>query len=182
MLPQKITVSVSALRRMCRAHNLGEPHVMLRGPAVFLDADTEREADQATWAEFANRGLVDRRGRLDEDVLDSLSCLVRPSVEYLGCFTVRRRWCHALVAGGSREAVVAVRDRDRIALHSVRGESLVHTLMRQLPDLPIRYADYRSGRVLITITGGYASLAPATKTLLAERLAEAHQRLVTSSS
>lgn len=48
---------------------------------------------------------------------------------------------------------------------------------RHTHDNPIRYADYPSGRVLITLAEGYLSVAPATKTLLAERLTEAQRGL-----
>ncbi|HYS40207.1 MAG TPA: ESX secretion-associated protein EspG [Pseudonocardiaceae bacterium] len=43
---------------------------------------------------------------------------------------------------------------------------------------PIRYQDYKFGRVVIVVSGGYVSVAPATKTLLLARLREAHRALI----
>ncbi len=42
---------------------------------------------------------------------------------------------------------------------------------------PIRYQDYRIGRVVVVIADGYLSVAPATKVLLRDRLRAAHQAL-----
>jgi ESAT-6 protein secretion system EspG family protein len=49
---------------------------------------------------------------------------------------------------------------------------------RQHRGSPIRYQDYRIGRVALFIGGGYLSVAPATKILLRDRLQAAHQDLV----
>jgi hypothetical protein len=40
---------------------------------------------------------------------------------------------------------------------------------------PIRYQDYKPGRVVVVISGGFLSAAPATKQLLLDRLQRAHQ-------
>lgn len=44
-------------------------------------------------------------------------------------------------------------------------------------DDPIRYEDRASGRVMVTLSRGYLSVAPATKRLLLDRLNEAHRGL-----
>lgn len=47
---------------------------------------------------------------------------------------------------------------------------------------PVRYQDYDLGRVLVVIAGDFVSLAPATKSALARRLAEELQRITRSLS
>jgi hypothetical protein len=42
---------------------------------------------------------------------------------------------------------------------------------------PIRYQDYRIGRVIVVIADGYLSVAPATKILLRDRLRTVHRQL-----
>ena len=244
MLRKPVVVSVAALERMCRVQSLGELPVFLRGPVRSVDVDanadqTERVADHAMWAQFKNLGLVDGRGRLDEDALDTLSCLVSAPVRYLACIVEpQRRWYSVTVAGSSFESVVARRDGDNVYLRSMRGQSPAYTLINQLPDQPparygsvnlrldgsdrhraphdvetltalmsqprqsagevyvsvrdhgvyrsnddrpVLYADYRSGRMLVTISGGYVSFAPATTDMLVQRLNEEH-RLLTEPS
>lgn len=66
-----------------------------------------------------------------------------------------------------------------------RGELYVsvrdHGVYRSNDDRPVLYADYRSGRMLVTISGGYVSFAPATTDMLVQRLNEEH-RLLTEPS
>ena len=40
---------------------------------------------------------------------------------------------------------------------------------------PIRYQDYKPGRVVVVLAGGFLSVAPATKKLLLDRLHQAQQ-------
>jgi hypothetical protein len=63
---------------------------------------------------------------------------------------------------GQGELYVAVRDR--------HGR-------RQLSP-PLRYQDYRIGRVVVVAADGYLSVAPGTKSLLLTRLREAHHELI----
>jgi hypothetical protein len=50
-------------------------------------------------------------------------------------------------------------------------------LGRHRTSTPIRYQDYRFGRVLVIAADGYLSVAPAAKPLLLARLREAHRDL-----
>jgi hypothetical protein len=43
---------------------------------------------------------------------------------------------------------------------------------------PIRYQDYATGRVLVVLTDGYLSLAPATKRVLLNSLTEVASHFV----
>lgn len=46
---------------------------------------------------------------------------------------------------------------------------------RRRTSAPIRYQDYKPGRVVVVVAGGFLSVAPATKKLLLDRLERAHQ-------
>lgn len=48
----------------------------------------------------------------------------------------------------------------------------------RVTDNPVRYHDLRSGRVLVSCSPGYLSVAPATKKLLLAHLVDAHAMLV----
>jgi len=48
---------------------------------------------------------------------------------------------------------------------------------RRQTSAPVRYQDYKPGRVVVVVGGGYLSVAPATKRLLLTRLQQAHRAL-----
>jgi hypothetical protein len=237
MLDKPITISRDSLIRICRVAKLGEPHVLLRGSAVWMDDETDRAANETMRDEFAQYGLINRNGRLDGDAVDTLGCLVQPTVAYIAGITEGDTVRCTFVAAGSWETVLAIRAGDTIELRSVRDESPAHLLMRQLPDMPparigpltipldphddshrahqdaqklaalskqpcsargelfvhaqtpegyqsnqdspIIYADYESGRALLTLTSGKAHVTGATKATLVDRLTETYRRLKT---
>lgn len=243
MLSRPVTVTVGALSGVLRAHDLGEPPVLIQPSPLWLDESDEAAADTATVAEFAEVGLVDRHGRLDDDALDTLHVLARPGVEYTAVFTSAGRQHSVVVAERGSEAVIAYREGDAVTLTSFQHASLAEELLRQVPDArpapigtlnvriadlaslpddpfgtpdstaqqartlgilararlvgqgelsvgirdhygrrqisaPIRYQDYRIGRVVILTSAGYLSVAPANKKLLRTRLQDAHRALV----
>jgi hypothetical protein len=227
-----VTVTVSALSGVLRAQGVGELPVLIQPNPVWLDPEGDREASAAMWTEFAEVDLLDRRGRLDGDVLDTLHVLARPSVEHAAVFTADERQDSVVLATQGEETVVAYREGEAVTLTSLRHPSLPETLLRQLPDArpapignvnvrvaddtsdreqartlnalakarlvgqgelyvgvrdhygrhrisaPIRYHDYKIGRVVVVTGGGYLSVAPASKKLLLARLLDAHRALV----
>lgn len=132
MLSGSVRITVTALVRVLRQHRLGV-HPVLDTTPTFTDAAQDRVADAAMWRELGEWGLLDRRGRLDPGVLDTLLVLARPSVEYFGWFSTSRRDYGLLVAELGDDAVVAVRGSHAVRITPVNGESLPETAIRQLP-------------------------------------------------
>lgn len=133
VLSRPITVTVRALARMLRAQGLGAVHPVIADVPVFADAEAQRAADAATWQEFREVELVDRRGRLDAEALDSLAVLARPGVEYFAVFTDRHVQRAVVVAALGEEAVVVVRAGDAVTVSSRGNGSLPETLVSLLP-------------------------------------------------
>lgn len=139
---------------MMQTRDKGRLHQVLEPSAVWRDPDGDRVADAGMWAQFDRAGLVDRRGRLDADAMDTLAVLGRPGVEYFAIFVERGQHRAALVAGGAGETVVAFRKGENVELSSIREESPPSALMRQLPDMPpapvaslnVRMNDMAAGR------------------------------------
>ncbi len=244
MVASPVTITVNALSAILRTQNIGEPPLVIRPHPVWTDPEGDREAEAAAWTEFREIGWVDRRGRLDGEVLDGLHMLVRPSIEYTAVFMADGRQHNVVIAGHGDEMVMAYRDGQAVTLSMVRHQSLPETLLRQIPDArpapidalnvrlsdlaalrsdgdmtgngsyaardartvgllmkrrligqgelyvgirdhygrrrvsaPIRYQDYKPGRVVVMVTSGFLSVAPATKKLLLDRLQRAHQAL-----
>lgn len=244
-MARSVTITVGALAGVLRAQEIGEPPVLVQPNLVWTDPEADRKADAAKWTEFAEVGLVDRRGRLDGDVLDTLHVLARPSVEYQVVFTTGGRENRVVIAVRGDEAVLAYREGNAVTLTSLRRAPVAETLLRQIPDArpapigtlnvrvtdlaslknreddpfgdagstaqqahalailakarllgqgelyvgvrdhsgrrqlspPIRYQDYKVGRVVIITDAGYLSVAPASKQQLLTRLRDAHQAL-----
>ena len=141
MLAGSVRVTVAALTRVLRQHRLGV-HPVLDVTPTFSDGAEDRAAEAAMWREFGELGLLDRRGRLDPGVLDTLLVLARPTVEYFGWFSSRFRDYGLLVAELGGDAVVAVRGAHAVRITPVDGESLPETVIRQLP--PVRPARMRA--------------------------------------
>lgn len=107
--------------------------VILPNP-VWTDPQGDREAEAKAWKEFREIGWVDRRGRLDSEVLDSLHVLARPNIEYTAVFMVDGRQNTVVVAGQGDGMVMAYREGEAVTLTMARHQSLPETLLRQIPD------------------------------------------------
>jgi hypothetical protein len=136
---------------MLRHQRLGV-HPVIETTPVFRDAQDNASADAAMWREFTELRLVERDGRLDQDLLDTMVILSRPAIEYFGWFTMRGRQYGALVAALGEDAVVAIRGSRAVRISPVLDEPLPETLVQQLPQtraahieaVNIRRAELRS--------------------------------------
>jgi hypothetical protein len=243
VLSRPVTITVNALTTMLRIHDVGALPAAIQPDPIWRDPVPDRAAE-AAWREFTEVHLVGRTGRLNDNALDTLHMLARPSVQYIGVMLGNNYRDSVVVAARGDEAIVAYRAGDAVTLEScVRHQSLPETLLWQIPDArpapiqavnlrvddltalrngdpfgaasptawdagtldylkrkrlvgqgelyvavrdaygrrqisgPIRYQDYRVGRVTVVIDGSYLSVAPATKVLLRDRLRAAHRGL-----
>ena len=129
-----VTVTVDALATMLRAQGIGELPVAIRPGAVWHDPDGDREAEAAAWTEFREVGWVDRHGRLDGDVLDSLHVVAHPVVEYTAIIALAGRRHSVVVAARGDDGIVINRKGGAVTLSELRHQSLPETLLRQVPD------------------------------------------------
>jgi hypothetical protein len=88
------------------------------------------------WREFGELRLVDRDGRPNQDLLDTIVILGRPSIEYFGWFATLDREYGVLVAGRGEDAVLAIRGRRAVRISPVLDEPLPETLVGRLPTTP----------------------------------------------
>jgi hypothetical protein len=94
------------------------------------------EVEAAARAECARLGWLDRRGRLDVEVVAALAVLCRPGVEFFGWVHDGERTVGLLAAAIGRQALLAVRDGDLVRLSRIRSTELPEILVGQLPDVP----------------------------------------------
>ncbi|ONI77260.1 hypothetical protein ALI144C_34930 [Actinosynnema sp. ALI-1.44] len=135
MLPDSARLSLDALVRLVRRERIGELPDVLSPTAVWLPRE-EAEANQTSAdAEAERLGWLDRGGRLDADVVQSLTALCRANVEYYGWIAARSR-LGVLAAATGREAILAVRDGDEIVLLQSKPKKLPEALVSQIPEVP----------------------------------------------
>jgi hypothetical protein len=136
VLPKSLTVPAEALAQMVALENLGELHVTLRPAAVWRPKQVQHEVETRTRAEFARMGLFDRRGRLEVELVASLTVLCRAGAEFYGWINDGDKTVGVLAAAIGREAILAVRDGQSVSLSQIRPEMLPEALVGQTKEVP----------------------------------------------
>jgi len=135
MLYKPITVSVDALTRVLRLHDLGDPHLTLAVGAIWVDQANDTIADDIALRTFVDTDMGDRCG-LSTDMIDSLTVLARPEVEYYGWFTQGATMTAVLAASIGSDAVLAVRRGHQVRLMPADEARLAEALVGCLPSTP----------------------------------------------
>ena len=181
VLPKPLTLPAEALARLVALENLGELHVTLEPAAVWRPRQLEHEEETHARAEFARMGLFDRRGRLDVEVVASLAVLCRPGAEFYGWISHGEKTVGVLAAAIGREAILAVRDGDSVALSQIRPETLPEALVAQTAEVPPGRGEAFSllqSEALASVGGrqrteaGVGTRPASTEVRLAQKIAE----------
>lgn len=135
MLYQPVTITADVLTRVLRATGTGEPHITLASAAVWHDPETDHAGDRTAWQVIADAGLCDETG-FDRDLADSLAVLAWPTVEFYGWITHNDHTTAVLGAAIGADALLAVRQGDRIRLTPADPRRLAEMLIGCLPDVP----------------------------------------------
>jgi EspG family len=135
VLPKPLSLPAEALARLVALENLGELHVTLKPLAMWRPKQVEHELETRARGEFARMGLFDRRGRLEIELVASLTVLCRPGVEFYGWINQGDQTRGVLAGAIGREAILAIRDGDLVSLRQIRPESLPEALVAQVPDV-----------------------------------------------
>jgi hypothetical protein len=144
MLSRPVKLSARALSALIRSQCKAEPHAVVESETDWPDGPD----DSGMWRECDQLGWLNRHGRLDVDVVDTLWTLVRPTQEYFGWFQFGTRRIAVLVGVLGSRGVLAYRENDDVSLYTLHpGESPVHALIREIPDHPPAYIDAFSVRV-----------------------------------
>jgi hypothetical protein len=134
VLSRPVKITVRALADMMRIQGIGEPPVVIAPDPVTGEPTRDQEVADAAWQDFRDVKLVDPRGRLTGDALDTLHVLARPTIEYSAIVAGADWQDHIVVATLGSETVIAHRQDHAITLASVRDAALPETLLREIPD------------------------------------------------
>ncbi len=181
VLPKPLMLPAEALVRLVALENLGELHVTLKPSARWRPKALEHEVETRAREEFARLGLFDRRGRLDVELVASLTVLCRPGAEFYGWITIGEKTIGVLAAAIGREAILAVRDGDSVSLNQIRPENLPEVLVAQTADVPPGRGEAFSllqSEALASVGGrrqteaGVGTRPASTEVRLAQKIAE----------
>lgn len=135
MLVKPLTLHTEALARLVRMENLGELHVALKPMAKWRRKAVQEEIETEARGEFLRLGLLDKRGRLDVEVVASLTVLCRAGAEFYGWINEGEKTRGVLSAAIGREAILAIRDGDMVTVSQIRPETLPMALVAQTPEV-----------------------------------------------
>lgn len=135
VLANPLTMPAEVLARLVQLENLGDLHVTLRPLAKWRPKMFQEQLETTVRTEFARMGLLDNRGRLDVELVASLTVLCRPGAEFYGWVNEGDKTRGVLAAAIGREAVLAIRDVDSVTVNQIRPESLPEVLVAQTPEV-----------------------------------------------
>jgi hypothetical protein len=156
VLANPLSMPAEALARLVRMENLGEPHVTLRPLAKWRPKTVQEQLATQARQEFVRLGLLDGRGRMNAELVASLTVLCRPAAEFYGWVNEGDKTRGVLAAAIGREAVLAIRDGDDVTVNQIRPDSLPAVLAAQTPEVrPARGDTFTFLRSdMLTATGG----------------------------
>ncbi|WP_460394410.1 ESX secretion-associated protein EspG [Actinophytocola sediminis] len=114
---------------------LGEPHLAIAPEPVWRDPTTSHQVDQRVEHHLTRLGWRQRPSGVDREVTAALTVLCRPDVGFHGWLTHDHRTTSILAAAIGREAVLAVRTGDTVALRGIHRHRLAERLVAHLPDI-----------------------------------------------
>jgi hypothetical protein len=128
---------VESLARLVRREHIGELPSVLAPAAVWRPAADEAGADARAAVDAARLGWLDRQGKLDVDVVASLTVVCRGRVEFTGWINSETDGSTGVLAAATgREAVLAVAKDGEVSLRSTQSKRLPEALVAQIPDVP----------------------------------------------
>ncbi|RLK59791.1 ESX secretion-associated protein EspG [Actinokineospora cianjurensis] len=136
MLDRPLVLPAEVLARVVRREALGELHVTLAPVPSWIPVAEERARDAEALVELGKLGLVDRRERVDADLVATVALLCRARVEFSGWVTSGEKTVGVLAAASGRDAVLAVRQHNTVHLRQISPDRLPDSVVEQLPDLP----------------------------------------------
>jgi EspG family len=135
VLANPLSMPADALARLVRMENLGELHVTLRPLAKWRPKMVQEQLETQVRQEFIRLGLLDGRGRMDVELVASLTVLCRPGAEFYGWINEGDKTRGVLAAAVGREAVLAIRDGKTVTVNQIRPDALPQVLVAQTPEL-----------------------------------------------
>lgn len=135
MIRDEVSISMETYTTVVEKENLGEPHTTLGGGEMWYSPDEVRTRDVRVLNELRQQGLVDGT-RVSDRFMDALAVMQRPSVEYYTFASIDGRSTTIRTAALGRDAVLVIRQGQRITIAPIPVEQLGLRLAAALPTVP----------------------------------------------
>ncbi|GGM82403.1 ESX secretion-associated protein EspG [Longimycelium tulufanense] len=136
MLRASVALSTLAFDVLWQHHEFGEKPNALYTPSPGATHEERGVLEQQVWGELAHHGLI-HRGRVDEDLLDTLALLARPGEEVYGWINhATGADVSVLAATLGSNAVLALLSEGVVQLRPVRVTAVVDAVVAVLPQVP----------------------------------------------
>jgi hypothetical protein len=136
VLPGPARLSVDALTWLLESEGIGELHRVLAPTAVWRPTDEMDAGRIAARTEISGFGWYDRRSRLDVEVAAALTVLCRATTEFYGWINHGEATIGVLAGAIGGQALLAVRDGERVWLKPTGWPRLAAALISQTADVP----------------------------------------------
>ncbi|MFF5987797.1 ESX secretion-associated protein EspG [Prauserella flavalba] len=135
MRANRVELPLGVLAGLVERERVGTLHVVLQPEPMWFPEEEKDALDSALTRSLTEAGLVDRRGRVEVELLDWLPLLTSASLEYYGWFSHGESTWGVLAAARGVQGVLAVRADDLVALTPVAVADLADAFVGQLPEL-----------------------------------------------
>ncbi|MBK1785727.1 ESX secretion-associated protein EspG [Prauserella cavernicola] len=135
MRPNRVELPLDVLGGLVDRERLGTLHVVLQPEPRWVPDHEQDALEAALTRSLTEAGLVDRRGRVEVELLDWLPLLTTASLEYYGWISHADTTWGVLAAARGVQGVLAVRGGDWVTLTPVGRNELADAFVEQLPEL-----------------------------------------------
>ncbi|MGV9295542.1 ESX secretion-associated protein EspG [Amycolatopsis sp. NPDC003676] len=135
MLRKPVELSLQTFEVLLERLNLGDIHPTLVRGALWYSPDERRQLAADTDRELHNSGLM-QRGRLSDEVVETMHLLQRPGIEYYSWVKSERGERTVRAAASGRDAATVVAVNQKLYIAPCSADTLVREFIALLPEAP----------------------------------------------
>src|SRR5262245_45726249 len=132
-MPYSFTLSPAAVDLLLEQQGLGRPPVPFVVPHIGITGEERRRIREAVTRDLEGRGLVSRRGYLDDDLEQALTTFARGRLAVTSTAQLEGGQLFARVTSTGDHAVLAKHDDGMFVFEQVRPTGLVPAIVDLLP-------------------------------------------------
>ncbi|WP_020663840.1 ESX secretion-associated protein EspG [Amycolatopsis benzoatilytica] len=135
MLRKPVELSLQTFEVLLDRLNLGDIHPTLVRGALWYSPDERRQLAADTDRELHERGLM-QRGRLDDELVETMHLLQRPGIEYYSWVKSESGERTVRASASGREAATVVAVNQKLYIAPCSADTLAREFVALLPEAP----------------------------------------------
>lgn len=161
MIRDHVRINLDTYLVLIEENNLGEAPMPLGGGERWYSDDEIAGRRDAAYQDLNSAGVF-RRGRVDDEFMETVLVLHRPGIEHYTFAMINDQPITARASAIGKDAVFMVRSEDTLDLYPCAPEQLPQQLARSLPEyspataqsLSCRYEDYQAASAGNSVPAG----------------------------